>query len=102
MFMRINWGKIKPGSWEEYEKRYIRVADEQQQASGGPVARWLLRDMDDPDAGYAVSLWNTEQDLRNYSSSPETRKKIEAEFGELFTGEFSTKLCEVRHSTDYL
>ncbi len=102
MFMRINWGKIKHGCWDEYEEKYIRTANEQQEAVGGPVARWLLRDLDDEDAGYAVSLWNTEEEMRTYTTSGDVRKRIEKEFGNLFTGEFSTKLCEVKHSTDYL
>jgi heme-degrading monooxygenase HmoA len=96
MFMRISWGRVKPGRWEEYESRYRAMVTG---LSVGPLPkqRWLLRDLDNPDAGYAVSLWDNEADMRAYSQDPEVRKRIEAEFGDLFTGEYTTKLCQVRH-----
>ena len=97
MYMRISWGRIKPGMWDEYERRYAEVAD----AVGGPkpVSRWLVRDINDPNAGYSVSLWDNEADLMTYASDPETRRKVQDTFGDLFTGEYETRLCRVQQSS---
>lgn len=94
MFMRISWGRVKPGKWQEYEKRYREVLASAA-GSQGASARWLLRDLDDPDAGYSVSLWESEEAMVRYSSDPDIRMKMQAAFNDLFTGEFETHLCDV-------
>src|SRR5215475_15952245 len=56
MIMRITWGKLRPGSWSEFEKTYNATVA----AKGGNVnglrGRWLLQDSADKDTGFAVSL----------------------------------------------
>lgn len=95
VFMRISRGRVKTGMWLEYERRYLQIVN-----SGlgrpGPKARWLLRDLDDLDTGYTVSLWESEDAMRRYSSDPAIRAQIETTFKDLFTGEFETHQCEVR------
>lgn len=96
MFMRISWGRVKDGMWDEYEKRYAEAVG----ASDGPKAssRWLARDMDDADAGYSISLWENEDDMRTYASDPAIREKVQETFGDLFTGEYETRHCRVEHT----
>ena len=95
MFMRISWGKVKDGQWDEYERRY--VADT---GAGGPRPdkKWLVRDLDDPNAGYSISLWANEADMRTYASDPDIRKNVEETYGDLFTGTYETRHCSVRQS----
>jgi heme-degrading monooxygenase HmoA len=95
MFMRISWGRLRPGRWDEYESRYQRLSTGDMPGPK-PRRRWLLRDLESPDAGYTVSLWDSETDMRSYSTDPAVRARIEAEFRDLFTGEYTPRLCEVR------
>ena len=56
MRVRIIYGKLKPGTWDAYETAY----KEAMQRAGeipGLRARWLTRDVANPDAGYSISLW---------------------------------------------
>ena len=68
MFIRMVWGKLRPGSWEEYERHYHeRLAG----ASGdikGLKERQLLRGTEDPDEGISVSIWETLDDPAGYET----------------------------------
>ena len=55
MMMRMTWGQLRPGCWQEYEQAYrAAVADT---AAPGLRGRWLAQDVHDPDGGFAVSVW---------------------------------------------
>ena len=55
MIMRITWGKLRAGSWQEYEQAYrATVAGKEVPGLRG---RWLAQDVNDPDGGFAVSVW---------------------------------------------
>ena len=57
MIMRITWGKLRAGCWQEYEQAYrAAVADK---GVPGLRGRWLAQDVQDPDGGFAVSLWDS-------------------------------------------
>ena len=57
MIMRITWGKLRSGCWQEYEQAYrATVADT---AVPGLRGRWLAQDVHDPDGGFAVSVWDS-------------------------------------------
>jgi hypothetical protein len=81
--MRISWQRVKAGMWLEFERRY-RAFNESTRASSEPKARWLLRDLDDRDAGYTVSIWGSEESMLGYPS-PALRAQIEATFADLLT-----------------
>ena len=58
MMLRIIHGKLKPGTWNSYERAY----KESMKKAGkipGLRGRWLAHAVDDPDAGYTMSLWET-------------------------------------------
>lgn len=97
MFMRISWGRVKSGQWEEYERRFDKLSGEQA-AGWGPKRRWLVRDLDEPDAGFALSLFDTEGEMRAYSNDAAIRQRIQSEFGDLYVGDYRTRLCEVRRT----
>ena len=50
MIMRITWGKLRPGTWAEYEQAYhATVAGK---TVPGLRGRWLAQDINDPDGGF--------------------------------------------------
>jgi heme-degrading monooxygenase HmoA len=68
MYVRMVWGKLRPGAWGEYERHYHeRVAGAGK--AKGLRERQLLRSTEDPDEGISVSVWDTLEDLRNYETS---------------------------------
>ena len=72
MYMRIVWGKILPGKWNEFE-----AAFETAMAARGEVKglknHWLARDQGDPNAGYSITLWDTDSDMSSTPASRPTR-----------------------------
>jgi heme-degrading monooxygenase HmoA len=68
MYVRVVWGKLRPGAWGEYEHHYHERA-----AGAGDVKGLrecqLWRSTEDPDEGISVSVWDTLEDLRNYETS---------------------------------
>jgi hypothetical protein len=53
--VRIIHGKLKPGTWDSYERAYKEAV-----AKAGKIpglkGRWLAHADEDPDAGYTISL----------------------------------------------
>jgi heme-degrading monooxygenase HmoA len=98
MYMRITWGKLRPGSWDEYEATYASVVDEVGSIPG-LKGRWLARDVDDPDAGFTVSLWQGIEDLQRYEAS-DLPRTFSPRLQAFFTDTYRTYHCEVkRHDT---
>ena len=94
MFVRLVWGKLRPGSWDDYERHFHdRVV-----AAPSPVAglreRQLLRSTEDPDEGISVSIWNTLEEMRSYETG-EFRQTIAKEVEHLYRGEYWVKHFEV-------
>lgn len=54
MRMRLTWGKLNPGTWDEFEWVYKETLTGKE--IKGVKGRWLARDVMDPDRGFAVSL----------------------------------------------
>ena len=49
MIMRMTWGKLQAGCWQEYEQAYrATVVDT---AVPGLRGRWLAQDVHNPDGG---------------------------------------------------
>src|SRR5215204_6742964 len=95
MLLRIIRGKLKPGTWDAFEKVYRATI-----ASAGPVeglrGRWLVQDLDDPDSGSTISLWATEEALQSYESSDLLKNTITVKLAPFFSGEYETRKCLVR------
>lgn len=94
MFMRLMWGKVRPGSWAQYEARYKAVS----QPFPGLRSRWLIRDTADPDALYAVGLWDSLDAIRQWESSPHYRDVYAPALKPFLVGELAVSICEVRHT----
>ena len=98
MFVRMVWGKLRAGSWKEFERHYherVTVATSRPQ---GLRERQLIRSTEDPDEGISVSVWETLTDLRDYETS-EFRANIAREVEHLYRGEYWVKHFEIS-STD--
>lgn len=97
MLLRIIRGKLKPGTWDAFEKAYRATI-----ASTAPVeglrGRWLVQDLDDPDSGSSISLWATEEALHAYESSEVLKNTIIAKLSPFFSGQYETRRSRVRFS----
>jgi len=95
MLLRIIRGKVKPGTWSDFERAYQAAI-----SKAGPVeglcGRWLVQDLDDPDSGSTISLWTTEEALKAYENSDLLKNMITARLAPFFSGQYETSKCRVR------
>ena len=96
MIMRITWGKVQAGKWDEYRRAYEAVMLPRSRSIKGLRGRWLAQDRDDPDAGFAVSLWDSMEAIDAYRASPMFENEIQAPLQPFFVGEFRTNHCDVQ------
>ena len=100
MMLRIIHGKLRPGTWDSYEHAYKDVM-----ANTGKIpglkGRWLAHAVDDPDAGYTISLWENEGAMRTYESSEVLQNTILPRLKPFFSGEYSTTRCDVRFAEEF-
>lgn len=99
MYLRIIWGRVREGQWGEFEKAY-KQAIELTRKWPGLKGRWLARDSDDADAGYSITLWETETAMHDYMSSPIFREKIGPMVQPFFVNQYTVTHCEVRASDE--
>lgn len=88
MYMRIVWGRVHPGQWEQFEETYKTVL--RRERVDGLKGRWLVRDIANPDAGYSVSLWETREAMARYETTPFFRKTVLPALQPFFANEFAT------------
>ena len=62
------------------------------------LGRWLAQDVHDPDGGFAVSLWDTLEDMQAYEQSNAYREMYLPSLRLFFSGEYTTYRCEVKYS----
>jgi len=96
MYMRIIWGRVRPGQWDSYEAAYRKLFLAKRPAIDGLKGRWLVRDLHDPDAGYSVSLWETAEAMRAYETGEFFRTEVKATLQPFFVDDFTTTHGEVR------
>ena len=95
MFMRIVWGKILTGKWDDFETAF-KAAMASRGDLKGLKEHWLARDQDDPNAGYSITLWDSEADMKAFWDSPR-RKEIMAPLEPFYVNQFTTTHCAVRY-----
>jgi heme-degrading monooxygenase HmoA len=94
--MRITWGKLRAGCWQEYEQAYrATVADK---AVPGLRGRWLAHDGHDPDGGFAVSVWDLLEAIQAYEQSAVFRQEMQPILQPFFVGEYTTSRCDVKYA----
>src|SRR6476660_4803547 len=94
MQMRIIWGKIMPGQWNAFEAAFKRALEIRGDVKG-LKGQWLLRDQNDPDAGYSISQWESEEAMRAFWDS-KRRSDAMAVIQPFFVNQFTITNCEVR------
>jgi len=100
MLLRIIHGKVRAGTWDSYERVYKDVMTKVGKMPG-LRGRWLARAVDDPTAGYSISLWENEAALRAYESGDIMNKTVLPQLEPFFTGEYTTTRCEMRFTEQF-
>ncbi len=95
MYVLVAWGKLRLGTWEQYEHFYNERVVASTQGVKGLRERQLLRSTEDPDEGMSISYWDSQEDLLNYERS-EVRQSLAQEAEHLYRGEFWVKHFEVQ------
>ena len=101
MMLRIIHGKLKPGTWNSYERAYKEFMKKLGKIPG-LKGRWLAHAVDDPDAGYTMSLWENEAAMRTYESGDILQKTILPQLKPFFSGDYATTRCEVRFAEELI
>jgi hypothetical protein len=91
VLMRIVRPRVKAGLWGELMRRFIAI-----RANPEPIrglrGRWILRDVDDPDACFVLGLWESEEAYEEFLSIPVMQDLI----ARPLAGDFFAHVCEVR------
>jgi heme-degrading monooxygenase HmoA len=98
MIMRITWGKLRAGSWNDFEKTYQATVAAKGRGIDGLRGRWLLQDTEDRDTGFAVSLWESAAAMQAYEQSDLYRKEFAPALQPFFVGDYKTYRCDVKYS----
>ena len=98
MYVRIVWGKLRPGTWTDYERHFNDRVANQNINIQGLRGRQLLRNSEDPDEGISLSIWDSMEDLLNYEQC-EFRQGMAKVVEHLYRGEYWVKHFEVSSST---
>jgi quinol monooxygenase YgiN len=96
MVIRITWGRLRAGAWNEFERTY-RANVVESKTVQGLRGRLLVQDSTDNDAGFAISLWENPADMDTYEHS-ERYEKLMALLEPFFVGEYKTHRCEVKYT----
>lgn len=96
MYMRIVWGKILPGKWNEFETAF-KTAMANRGDLGGLVNHWLAQDQADPNAGYSVTLWDSEASMQAFWNS-QKRRDVMAPLEAFYVNQFTVTNCAVKYS----
>ena len=97
MVIRITWGKLRAGAWDEFERTYRANVITKGKNVKGLRGRWLAQDSADKDTGFAVSLWDNPSDMQTYEQGALYRE-IMAPLQPFFVGEYKASRCEVKYT----
>ena len=97
MVIRITWGKLRTGAWDEFERTYRENVLTKGKTLKGLRGRWLAQDAADEDTGFAVSLWDDLADMPAYERSALYRE-IMTPLQPFFVGEYKTYRCHVKYT----
>ena len=97
MFVRMLWGRLRVGMWDEYESYYNEHIEPITQGIDGFRGRQLLQSTENPDEGMSITMWDSLDALRQYDLS---RERQEAARGveHLYTGEYWVRNFEIKSS----
>ena len=94
MFMRIIWGKILPGQWDAFETAFKKALETRGKPKG-LQGQWLIRDENDPDAGYSISQWDSTEDMAAWRKSLFAAMHLNANLPAAYFGVPAAQVVEV-------
>jgi heme-degrading monooxygenase HmoA len=100
MLVRIVHGKLKPGTWDSFERAYKDVMSKVGKVPG-LRGRWLAHEVDDPTAGYSISLWENEAAMRAYEEGDVLKKTVQPKLEPFFSGQYTATHCEMRYAEEF-
>jgi heme-degrading monooxygenase HmoA len=95
MFMRIAWGRVRPGHWDAYEAAFTEGLAEE--SVPGLAARYLIQDVTQPDQGFSITLWESQEALAAYEGADVRKGRLDR-IREHFSGDFNTQRCRVKYA----
>ncbi len=98
MQMRIVWGKVLSGKWDEYEAAFKQALAERG-AVKGLHNQWLVRDQSDPDAGFSISLFESDADMHAFWNSA-AREKAMARLQSFYVNQYTVTHCDVKFAVN--
>jgi heme-degrading monooxygenase HmoA len=99
MHMRIVWDKILPGQWDAFDAAFKKALEIRGEAKGSK-SQWLLQDQNDPNAGYSISQWESDEDMRAFWDRKQ-RSGAMAVIQPFFVNQFTITHCEVRVTVNH-
>lgn len=96
MYMRIVWGKILPGKWNEFEAAF-KLAMSNRVELSGLKQHWLAQDQNDENAGYSITLWENEASMQSFWNSKQ-RRDVMAPLESYYVNQFTVTNCSVKYS----
>jgi heme-degrading monooxygenase HmoA len=93
------WGKILPGQWDAFEAAFKKALEIRGDVKG-LKGQWLLRDENDPDAGYSISQWESADDMRAFWDSKK-RSEAMAVLQPFYVNQYTITNCAVRIASSY-
>ena len=96
MMMRITRGKVHPGTWSAFEQAYKATVVAKGAEIDGLRGRWLVRDDHESEAGYAVSLWESREEMWAYEQSAFYTQELLPALQPFVVGEFTTTYGEMK------
>jgi len=66
----------------------------------GLRGRWLAQDVQDPDGGFAASVWDSLEAMQAYEQSAVFRQEMQPTLQPSFVGEYTTYRCEGKYKQE--
>ena len=98
MYVRMLWGRLKTGMWDEYEKYYNEHMNQLTEGMDGFRGRQLLRSTENPDEGLSITLWETLDAIHAYTRDPRYTE-VSRGIQDLYVGEYWVRQFEIKSST---
>lgn len=96
--MRIVWGRVKADQWDAYETAFKQAMSERGPVKG-LINQWLARDQQDKDAGFSVSLFESNDDMHAFWNS-KAREVAMARLQPFYVNQYTVTDCDVKFSVN--
>ena len=98
MYVRVLWGRLRQGMWDEYERYYSEHIEPVSRGMEGFRGRQLLQSTESPEEGMSITMWDTLEALRGYDADPR-RQEVGKGVQHMYTGKYWVRNFEIKMST---